>query len=951
MHLIDDFSILYWQVSAYSTDRLKDHSHVFNIILPLESIQGHLASFLAIQSTTNHVFPFPSMQNFTSALSKVLLAKDAVRDRFSMYSKSLHISLSGMKQLSKKEDEEDLPVSTNQDYAACKRLETDGLGNIVKPDGSKITLKGINVDLAMKLPFTPNMSSHMGCANDPNSIFFEGETVSFVGRPFPLEEAEAHFHRIKSWGYNTIRYLITWEALEHLGPGIYDDAFVDYTVQIMKIAESVGGLYIFIEMHQDVWLRFSGGSGAPMWTLHAAGLDPRNFAATEAAVFRNETRFTDPESPLYEEYPKMFWTTNYKRLASLTMFTMFFAGNTYFPNLKINDENIQNFLQRHYHEAFGYLWRRIATLVPSMLASGQLLGVELMNEPNCGLVGHAHLGQIPEKQQLRVGTTPTVYQTFKLGMGLPVEVDIYRITVTGPQKYGTKVVDPHGVRAWLSAESAAIIDKKHGWKRDPSWTMGECIYARQLKVWRWDDLDFEGLQSLLQVERMAASSRACTLRLPNLFNQNLTKLNLPETVKNVDIDFFVNHFFVEFYLRFKETVRNLTPDVFVLLQPPVLEIPPLLKQDPRHVIDSKTIYCPHYYDGMSLMFKTWNSRYNVDTLGIMRSRYYNPVLGIVFGEKAIRNCLRKQFLEIKRECDTHLGLIPVLMSETGMPFDMDGKKAYSDGKYYSQTQALDALSYALEGANIHHTYWCYASVNSHEHGDCWNNEDFSFWSPDDRNLDFDLAGLLLLLPDLVSAASKTQAQADSVRLWKMPTFESVDAKSGRRGSAWSSIPDDSTDQTDIQSLLSSGLISSTGENLKLKHNRRCYPLPDGVRAVGAIIRPFVVSTTGNIKVAEFDMRLVRFSLCVEVSRKKDIPTVIFLPRWHYPNLSSEDIYLTSGTVKYNEDLEYLEWYHQGGSNSTDTIIIKNRSGSLDEMIAKEHQGLFPCTSDINCPVN
>lgn len=886
------------------------------------------------------------MDNITSAISKVLLARDAVRDRVSMYS-TRNVSLSGIKQLTKREGDLELAPSTNQEYASCRRLETDGLGNIVTPNGSKITLKGINVDLAMKLPYSPNMLSHEGRADDPDSVFFDGETVSFVGRPFPIEDAEAHFHRIKSWGYNTVRYLITWEALEHLGPGEYDEAFIEHTVKILKIAEAVGGLYIFLETHQDVWLRFSGGSGAPMWTLYAAGLDPRNFAATEAAVFRNEARFNDPKDPKYEKYPKMFWTTNYKRLASLTMFTMFFAGETYFPKLKINGENIQHFLQGHYFRAFRYFWQRVATLVPSMLASGQLLGVELMNEPNCGLVGHAHLGLIPDKQQLRVGTTPTVYQTFKLGMGLPVEVDIYRITITGPQKYGTKVVDPRGVRAWLSAENGAVIDEKYGWKRDPSWTLGECIYARQLKVWKWDEeLDFGVLQGLSVADKMAASDRGCELQIPNFFNQNLPKLNLPESVKNVDIDFFVNHFFVDFYVNFKQIVRQVTPDVFVLLQPPVLEVPPLLKKDPRHVIDSKTIYCPHYYDGMSLMFKTWNTKYNVDTLGIMRSRYYNPILGIVFGERAIRNCLRKQFLEMKRESETHLGLVPVLMSETGMPFDMDGKRAYSDGKYQSQTLALDALSYALEGANMHHTYWCYTSVNCHEYGDCWNNEDFSFWSPDDRNLDFDVTGLLLLLPDLVEEASKTP-QASTVRLWKMPTFELLES---RRGSVWSTLGDDSTDQTDVHSTLSSGLISANGENLKLKHNRRCYPLPDGVRAVGAIIRPFVVSTRGNVKVAEFDMRLVRFALCVEVSRTEGVPTVVFLPRWHYPNLSADDIYLTSGNVKYNEDLEYLEWYHSDSKGKTDTIVIKNRSGSLDELIAKEHESLFPCASNVGCPV-
>ena len=56
------------------------------------------------------------------------------------------------------------------------------------------------------------------------------------------------------------------------------------------------------------WSRFSGGSGAPMWTLYACGLDPQHFAVTEASLVQN----TYPEP---DKFPKMIWATNYTRLA------------------------------------------------------------------------------------------------------------------------------------------------------------------------------------------------------------------------------------------------------------------------------------------------------------------------------------------------------------------------------------------------------------------------------------------------------------------------------------------------------------------------------------------------------------------------------------------------------------------------------------------------------------
>ena len=76
----------------------------------------------------------------------------------------------------------------------------------------EVTLHGINVASDSKFPRKPNLPSHF--AED----FFDGDNVSFVGRPFPLEDADGHFRRLRKWGYNIIRYIFTWEALESRGP-------------------------------------------------------------------------------------------------------------------------------------------------------------------------------------------------------------------------------------------------------------------------------------------------------------------------------------------------------------------------------------------------------------------------------------------------------------------------------------------------------------------------------------------------------------------------------------------------------------------------------------------------------------------------------------------------------------------------------------------------------------
>ena len=47
------------------------------------------------------------------------------------------------------------------------------------------------------------------------------------------------------------------------------------------------------------------------------------------------------------------------------------------------------------------------------------------------------------------------------------------------------------------------------------------------------------------------------------------------------------------------------------------------------------------------------------------------------------------------------------MSEIGIPYDMDNKRAFVTGDYKSQYLAMDANNYALEGSVLSYTLWNY----------------------------------------------------------------------------------------------------------------------------------------------------------------------------------------------------------------------------------------------------
>ena len=144
-------------------------------------------------------------------------------------------------------------------------MKPDGIW--LKDDqGRTLLLRGANLSGSTKVPVTPDGATYR------QDGFFNGRDVSFVGRPFPLAEADEHFTRLRAWGMTFLRFLITWEAIEHDGPGQYDEAYLDYVRAIIEKAGEYG-INVFIDPHQDVWSRMSGGDGAPGWTFEAAGLD------------------------------------------------------------------------------------------------------------------------------------------------------------------------------------------------------------------------------------------------------------------------------------------------------------------------------------------------------------------------------------------------------------------------------------------------------------------------------------------------------------------------------------------------------------------------------------------------------------------------------------------------------------------------------------------------------
>lgn len=113
--------------------------------------------------------------------------------------------------------------------------------------GRTLLMRGINVGGSSKLPTSPYPgSTHLY----DDVLFWDHRNVSFVGRPFPLEEAHEHFSRLRAWGLTLIRFLVPWESIEHAGPGLYDEEYITYLRSLIQLMPKYG-LKCVIDPHQD----------------------------------------------------------------------------------------------------------------------------------------------------------------------------------------------------------------------------------------------------------------------------------------------------------------------------------------------------------------------------------------------------------------------------------------------------------------------------------------------------------------------------------------------------------------------------------------------------------------------------------------------------------------------------------------------------------------------------
>jgi endoglycosylceramidase len=141
-------------------------------------------------------------------------------------------------------------------------------------------------------------------------VIYHGINVSNYAKTVPDHlswHTKEDFARLRDWGFNLVRYLVFWEAIEPV-EGQYDEAYLDATAERIRWMKELG-IDVLLDLHQDLYCAKYTGNGLPVWTADDDGIpfrarSPWNLNYVEPAVVAAYTNLWQ-SAPLKAKYVAM----------------------------------------------------------------------------------------------------------------------------------------------------------------------------------------------------------------------------------------------------------------------------------------------------------------------------------------------------------------------------------------------------------------------------------------------------------------------------------------------------------------------------------------------------------------------------------------------------------------------------------------------------------------------
>lgn len=146
----------------------------------------------------------------------------------------------------------------------------------------------------------------------PRGVNYSGRAKDEDGLPWGVDDTMADADHFAELGFNTIRYIIQWKNIEPTKDN-YDDNYLKDVRERLDILHD-SGLYVILDMHQDVYGPKFGYNGAPDWAVNDNGIEyvqgdgiwsMNYFHRAVQAAFDNFFRY-DKDPSLQDAYVAMW---------------------------------------------------------------------------------------------------------------------------------------------------------------------------------------------------------------------------------------------------------------------------------------------------------------------------------------------------------------------------------------------------------------------------------------------------------------------------------------------------------------------------------------------------------------------------------------------------------------------------------------------------------------------
>ncbi|MBI3181140.1 MAG: cellulase family glycosylhydrolase [Myxococcales bacterium] len=555
--------------------------------------------------------------------------------------------------------------------------------------GRYLSFHGINVSCSTKVP-------EVDAAGLP----------SYLGKPFALEEAKAHFARLRGWGFNAVRLLVMWEAVEPLRRGEYDGAYLAYLRELVKAAGE-SGLYVLLDMHQDMFSRhltvkYNSRPGADAGTVESALL---------ALARPYDDRVQGDGAPRWAVEACL----QEKDLSSKAWGTPRILGG-------LTEAELRNI-----YDIYAQL-----TGAPPLDA-----GIE---QPAPPWVAQFLLG-LPEPFDVHETTDMLPFTNWGATHAASLDVArVYACFFAGDVAFPGLTREGMPVEEYLQSAYAAAWGKLAEEVADLPNVLGYDLMnepggnflvlsaaAGFIKAGAPDGAraalaDLLGPQMGPQVHQAMVALR---LLPPDTKKETLRKWGLdkidPIAVLSLNFGFDENHL-RPFYERVGRAIREADGRAVIYVEG-ALSVTNLLSGPAGGGLGGnfnvtmsrpalpEVVYAPHWYPDIYPL-PGFNAPPRSFTAEQVRHRDYRPKLE-----------------EVKSLASFSLGNVPTVFGEFGTYFNFNGIRQSRAEGYLVSAQVLDNYYEAFEQMQASRFLWCYSPENQYPTGDGWNREDFSIIDP------------------------------------------------------------------------------------------------------------------------------------------------------------------------------------------------------------------------------